>query len=177
MTTTSKLRVSVADQADALEILRSEVEGATGFSVEPELQEAEHDELVVEMRFTGLVTPEPQLAARAVQRSRSGIDVLSSWNEQLPARTPAPAILDSLYRTTDAKMPPAAWRAARDRVATAQWIAPTDSEVVSDRSYWQLAVPVLQGDGQSLIGEQQRRGYAHRFGTRDVAAGRVRLAS
>ena len=177
MTTTSKLRVSVADQADALEILRSEVEGATGFSVEPELQEAEHDELVVEMRFTGLVTPEPQLAARAVQRSRSGIDVLSSWNEQLPARTPAPAILDSLYRTTDAKMPPAAWRAARDRVATAQWIAPTDSEVVSDRSYWQLAVPVLQGDGQSLIGVQQRRGYAHRFGTQDVAAGRLRLAS
>src|ERR1700728_1915009 len=87
MTTTSKLRVSVADQADALEILRSEVEGATGLSVEPELQEAEHDELVVEMRFTGLVTPEPQLVARAVQRSSSGIDVLSSWNEQLPART------------------------------------------------------------------------------------------
>jgi hypothetical protein len=177
MTTTSKLRVSVADQADALEILRSEVEGATGFSVEPELQEAEHDELVVEMRFTGLVTPEPQVAARAVQRSRSGIEVLSSWNEQVPARTPAPAILDSLYRTTDATMPPAVWRAARDRVPTAQWIAPTDSEVVSDRSYWQLAVPVLQGDGQSLIGVQQRRGYAHRFGTRDVAAGRLRLAS
>jgi hypothetical protein len=177
MTTTSKLRVSVADQADALEILRSEVEGATGFSVEPELQEAEHDELVVEMRFTGPVTPEPQLAARAVQRSRSGIDVLSSWNEQLPARKPAPAILDSLYRTTDAKMPPAAWRAARDQVATAQWIAPADSEVVSDRSYWQLAVPVLQGDGHSLIGVQQRRGYAHRFGTQDVAKGRLRLAS
>jgi hypothetical protein len=177
MTTTSKLRVSVSDQADALEILRSEVEGATGFAVEPELQEAEHDELVVEMRFTGLVTPEPQLVARAVQRSTAGIDVLSSWNEQVPVGTPAPAILDSLYRTTDAKMPPAAWRAARDRLATAQWIAPTDDEPANDRSYWQLAVPVLQGDGHSLIGVQQRWGYAHRFSTQDVAAGRLRLAS
>jgi hypothetical protein len=177
MTTTSKLRVSVSDQADALEILRSEVEGATGFAVEPELQEAEHDELVVEMRFTGLVSPEPQLVARAVKRSTSGIDVLSSWNEQLPARDPAPAILDSLYRTTDATMPPAAWRAARDQLATAQWIAPTDTEVVSHRSCWQLAVPVLQADGQSLIGVQQRRGYARRFSTQDVAAGRLRLAS
>jgi hypothetical protein len=177
MTTTSKLRVSLADQADALEILRSEVEGATGFAVEPELQEAEHDELVVEMRFTGLVTPEPQLVARAVQRSSRGIDVLSSWNEQLPVGKPAPAILNSLYRSTDATMPPAARRAVRDHVATAQWIAPTDSEVVSDRSYWQLAVPVLQGDGQSLIGMQHRRGYTHRFSTQDVAAGRLRLAS
>ena len=40
MTTTSRLRVAISDTAEALEIVKVEVEGATGNPVRPEFQNA-----------------------------------------------------------------------------------------------------------------------------------------
>ncbi len=67
MKKTSKLRIATVDRSDALDFVRLAVEGATGFAVEPEFQEADRDELVVEVRLTGDHVVDPRLAARAVR--------------------------------------------------------------------------------------------------------------
>ncbi len=123
MRPTSKLRVVTSDSPDALAIIRQEVEGATGLAVEPEIQEIDGPDLVVELRLLESSAVVPGLVARAVERSTDGLDVLSTWNEggwfadPAPVPVPSQLILDGL----DAHLPPVVRRALRDDLPTAQW--------------------------------------------------------
>jgi hypothetical protein len=179
MEPTSKLRVVTTDTPDALRVVREEVEEATGLAAEPEIQEVDGGELVVELRLAGPTPVVPGLVARAVGRSRRGLDVLSSWNEARGVVDPAPAsgqvILDGLAD----HLPAVVRRALRDDIPTAQWQGTsTGIRTPGEGSpAWQLAVPVVKADGRPLVAYQQRRGYSFRFGTHDVVAARVELAS
>ncbi len=121
MRPTSKLRVVTADSPDALHVIRQEVEGATGLAVEPEIQEVDGPDLVVELRLLDSSTVVPGLVTRAVGRSTEGLDVLSTWNDggrvTDPAPVPGQVILDGL----DAHLPAVVRRALRDDLPTAQW--------------------------------------------------------
>ena len=64
MEPTSKLRVVTADAPEALRVIRQEVEEATGLAAQPEIQEVERSELVVELRLAGATVVAPGLVAR-----------------------------------------------------------------------------------------------------------------
>lgn len=178
MEPTTKLRVVTADRPDALQVVRQGVEEATGLAAEPEIQEVDGSELVVELRLGGPPAAAPALVARAIEQSRRGLGVLSSWHEATPIGGPAPApgqviLLDGL----EDDLPPVVHRALRDEVPTAQCERPGAARARGRVPAWQLAVPVVRADGRPLVGYQQRLGYSFRFGTHDVAAARVELAS
>jgi hypothetical protein len=181
MSTTNKLRVITTDAPDALQVIKQEVEEATGFAVEPEIQEVDGADLVVELRLAGPTPAAPSLVARAVERSSRGVDVLSTWNEAGRIAGPAPASSQVILDGLGDQLPAVARRALRDDLPTAQWhrtgtgFGPGGPE--EGPPSWQLAVPVVRSDGRSLVGYQRRRGYTFRFGTHDVEAARVDLAS
>jgi hypothetical protein len=109
MTTTSRLRVAISDSAEALQIVKLEVEGATGHPVRPEFQESEFEELVVELRLGAPGVPEPNLIARA--RSSAPLLTLMFWAFGTRARTamslfPNPASWCSGSLTTQCQMLP-----------------------------------------------------------------------
>jgi hypothetical protein len=181
MEPTSKLRVVTADAPDALRVVRQLVEEATGLAAEPEIQEVDGSELVVELRLAGPTVAAPGLVARAVGRSSRDLDVLSTWNEALPMIDPAPASGQVILDGYDDHLPAVVRRALRDHLPTAQWQpagAEAGTRLAGDgRPAWLLAVPVVRPDGRPLVGYQQRRGYSFRFGLQDIEAARVDLAS
>ncbi len=176
MRPTSKLRVVTSDSPDALDVIRHEVEGATGLAVEPEIQEIDGADLVVELRLVDSSAVVPGLVARAVERSTGGLDVLSTWNERGRIADPAPVLGQVVLDDLDHHLPPVVRRALRDDLPTAHWSA-TGTSGAGDAHSWQLAVPVVRPDGRSVVGYQRRRGYSIRFGTHDVDAARADLAS
>jgi len=176
MTTTSRLRVAISDTTDALDIVRVEVEGATGYPVRPEFQESEFDELVVELRLDAPRSAEPNLIARAIERT-TPIDVLGVWNENPRSYEPAPIASQLVFASTDTAMPDVAKRAVRDELATARWQPPANTGSGSAAPHWQLAVPVLQTDGEEIVAVQRRNGYSLRFTPDDVVGTWLGLAS
>ncbi len=177
MTAASKLRVATADAPDALDLMKVGVETATGFAVEPQFQEIDCGDLVVEMRLTDSQAAAPQLVARAIERSACGIEVLSTWKEASPTRAPAPVSSGQVFDVLEGPLPKVARRALLDDIPTAQWRGRAGGAARADRSYWQLAVPVVRSDGQSIVGVHRRQGYSLRFGVHDAGAVREGLTS
>jgi len=177
MTTTSRLRVAISDTAEALEIVKVEVEGATGYPVRPEFQESEFDELVVELRLDAPDSAEPNLIARAIERRTPDIDVLGAWNEDPRGYEPAPMASQFIFAATDDSMPDVAKRAVRDELATAKWQPHANTTPGSGTPHWQLAVPILQTDGEEIVAVQRRNGYSLRFTPDDVVGTWLGLAS
>lgn len=185
MEPTSKLRVLTRDTPDALRVLREEVEEATGRAAEPEIQEVDGPELVVELRLAGPTPVAPGLVARAVGRSSRGLEVLSTWNEASPVTAPTPAPSRVILDGRQDHLPAVVRRALRDAIPTAQWqgtegpSSPESRSCLSPerRRAWQLAVPMVTPDGRRLVAYQQRRGHAFRFGMHDVVAARAEVAS
>jgi len=177
VTTTSRLRVAISDTAEALEIVKVEVEGATGCPVRPEFQESELDELVVDLRLGTSSSAEPNLIARAIERTAPHIDVLGVWNESPRGHEPAPIPSQFVFAATDDSMPEVAKRAVRDELATAQWHPSGNTTQGREGAYWQLAVPVLQTDGEEIVAVQRRNGYSLRFSLDDVVGTWLGLAS
>jgi hypothetical protein len=177
MAPTSKLRVATPDVADALDVVKVEVEGATGFAVEPQFQEIDRADLVVEMRLTDSYDAEPGLVARAIERSASGLEVLSTWKEVPATLAPAPRSSPEVFDRPGVPMPEVARRALHDDIPTAQWFGAREFTTGDVTPQWHLAVPVVRSDGLSIVGVQRRRGYTRRFCIRDAAAARLGLAS
>ena len=177
MEPTSKLRVAVPDGANALRFVTAEIEEATGIALEPELQEVDGGDLVVELRLADWSICDSKLVVRAVERLSDDLEVLSTWQEAPPPRDPAPVTSQSVFASTDVAMPEVAQRAFRDDLPTAQW--PRSSRVPGgeQKACWQLAVPMRRSNGQVLVGVQQRSGYSHRFGVHEAKALRLGLAS
>jgi hypothetical protein len=177
MTSSSRLRVAISDTAEALEIVKLEVEGATGYPVRPEFQETEFDELVVELRLGAPSSTEPNRIARAIQRTSRDIDVLGVWNAKQSDHEPAPIPSQLVFGATNDSMPDVAKRAVRDQLATAQWHPSTNTTPRGDIPHWQLAVPVLQADGEEVVAVHRRNGYSLRYTPEDVVGTWLGLAS
>jgi hypothetical protein len=177
MTSSSRLRVAISDTAEALEIVKLEVEGATGFPVRPEFQESEFDELVVELRLGAPSSTEPNRIARAIERTSRDIDVLGVWNEKQPDHEPTPIPSQLVFEATDDSMPEVAKRAVRDQLATARWRPTTNATPSGDIPHWQLAVPVLQADGEEVVAVHRRNGYSLRYTPEDVVGTWLGLGS
>ena len=177
MEPTSKLRVALPDGENALQVVTSEIEEATGIGFEPELQEVDRGDLVVELRHTGSSPIDARLVGRAVERLAGDLEVLSTWQESAPPRTPVPATTQAVFAGTGAPMPEVAQRALRDDLPTAKWPGALRVPVGEPNACWQLAVPMHRRDGRVLVGVMQRSGYSRRFGVHEAAALRLGLAS
>jgi hypothetical protein len=177
MEPTSKLRVVVPDGANALRVVTTEIEEATGIALEPELQEVDGGDLVVELRLADSSNCDSRLVVRAVERLSDDLEVLSTWQEAPPTHDPAPVTSQSVFAGPDVAMPEVALRAFRDRLPTAQWPGTFRVPVGEATACWQLAVPMRRSNGQVLVGVLQRSGYSHRFGVREAKAVRLGLAS
>jgi hypothetical protein len=176
MTTTSKLRVAISDSSAALEIVKIEVEGATGCTARPEFQESELDALVVEMRLVDSDPANLGLVARAIECTSPSLDVLGVWSESSPDRMPSAVPARMVYSGTDDSMPNVAKRAVRDELPSAQWHPCPGGEPGDDRPHWQLAVPVVLADGEKVVAVRRRNGYSHRFTTDDAVSTWLGLA-
>ncbi|HEY1989103.1 MAG TPA: hypothetical protein VGG43_06540 [Acidimicrobiales bacterium] len=169
MTATNKIRVATADRAGAINLVRAEVESATGMAVEAEFQEIEGDCLILELRVGDESThsAHPTRLGIAVDNAAPAVQVLSAWNEPAAA-DPFPQLCNRVLGVQFDTMPAVAHRALIDRLPTAQW----------DRSdaCWHLAVPSVFAT-RPLVGVSHRRGYTHRFTSFEAAAIRCGLAS
>lgn len=177
MTVTNKLRVAVHDGADALDLVKVEVEGATGLAVEPVFQEVDRSELVVELALpdSGAVAPDHIISA--VEASVSELDVLSTWTEAPGPAFPTPIASETVFDAVDDPLPEVARRALRDELPTAEWLPSIRDIGGGDRSYWALAVPLLLPERPAVVGVRRRWGYSLRFSALDAASARVGLSS
>lgn len=173
MTTTGKLRVAVTDGSQALQFVTSGIEDATGVAIEPEFQEIDRGDLVVELRLPSANVADAKLVAHALDYLSDDLVVLSSWQEEPRPASASPLISHSVFVGAGTPMPDVARRALRDDLPTAKW--PT--RVGELKGYWQVAVPFHRSDGEVLVGFQRRRGYSRRFGAHEVKALRLGLAS
>jgi hypothetical protein len=170
MKATNMLRIATADTAGAVSFACSEVETAVGLPVKPELQEIENGCLIVELRLgdAHVHVPSPARLALAVDKSTTGVEVLSAWNEP-SAPTPDPRHCDSVLTPPDDSMASVARRALKDDLPTAEW----EPKALS----WHLAVPCTRSPLTTVIGLSNRCGYSLRFTSLEVTAIRRGLAS
>jgi hypothetical protein len=177
MTHSNKLRVATADMENALELVTVEVERATGFAVQPVLQEIDRADLVVELRLPDSDAVDSRHIACAVERTASNLDVLSNWIEASMPAVPAPASSESVLDVARDPMPEVAQRALRDQIPTAQWLDIRGGTAEDDRSCWVLAVPVMRSDGHSRVGVRRRHGYSLRFSAYEATTTQVGVGS
>ena len=166
MAHTGKLRVAVPDGLQALQVVTTGIEEATGVCIEPELQEIDRGDLVVELRLTDAAVADARLFANTVEHLSEELVVLSSWQEVAAPALATPMASQHVYVGTEAAMPDVARRALRDDLPTAKW----PSGAGELKGFWQVAVPFRRKDGEVLVGVQQRRGYSRRFGAQEVKA-------
>ena len=173
----NKLRVAIPNSTHALDLVKAEVQRATGFAVEPEFQEIDHSALIVEVRLAESDSAQPGDVARLVEGTAPELDLLSPWRESpfpcAAVRVSNEAVLDAF----DDSMPPAARRALRDDLPTAEWLSVKSDTTGQTQSHWLLAVPLVSVSTPTRIYIRRRAGYALRFGAHDAAAARSRLAS
>jgi hypothetical protein len=163
--------------ADALDVVKVEVETATGFAAQPVFQEIERSELVVELRLAGSGAADPGHIALAVESSAGDLNVLSTWIEPPQSRDPIPVASEIVFDVIDDPLPEAARRALRDGLPTAQWFPSIRDIAGGDRSYWMLAVFANRAEGPPLVGVRRRHGYSLRFSAHDAVSARMGLAS
>ena len=176
MSSTSKLRVAIPDDTDALDVVTLEVERATGFEAQPVLQEMDHTDLVVEMQLTDSNAADPRRIALTVEQANADLDVLSSWKEAdaLPLQTTR--AMPIVIETTDVVLPEVARRALENDVPTAQWLSRRNDAFGRDRACWILAVPSQRCGGAARVGICRRRGYATRFSANEAESALWSLA-
>ena len=167
--TTNKIRVAVADRPEALGLVVAAVDAALpGARTTPELQEIDRSELVVQLDVGGLDREVAPGDVRHRVSDGTGLDVLSTWREDEPpprGRRPRPA---TVVRGTSAGLPPAARRAVRTGVPTAQWDADgVGAPAPECRPGWLLAVPLDDPGGGKWVALAARPGRL-RFDLLDV---------
>ncbi len=173
MTAARKLRVAIPDSADALRLVQDGFEEITGLSVQPEFQEVDHGELIVEVLVDDpplipAVSPSVALVSRAVERSEFDMSVLSSWVEERPdflrSGLPVSAVADPFREAGHGAVD----RAARDELATSVWCPHPAGGGQRAAGVWQLAVPFRRLDHSTCIASSERAGYPYRFSSHDA---------
>src|SRR5665213_3453199 len=122
MTAKCMLRIATPDATNAIDIARSDVESAVGFSVRAEFQEIEGGNLIIEFQLgdDALHTPHPSQLASAVDKAVSNMEVLSSWTEST-APEPTPRTCPDVLGVGYEPLPQVAQRALNDDLPTANW--------------------------------------------------------
>ena len=155
-----RLRVALADTADALDLVTAEVHEATGLRVQTDFQEIElRGELVVEVRLADVGDYTPSDLAEMVSQGASHLEVLSTWTETAPRGGRRPQRCQKVLDLLDCEVPDLALRAHRDGVPTARWHHPSPTQ----RPHWLLAVPGIDAERRAVIGISRRSGYQYRF--------------
>ena len=168
-----KLRVAIPDGNQALEVMTTGIEEATGHFIEPELQEIDRGDLVVELRLANADDADARQLTNTIDHLSHDLVVLSSWNEVAVPTPSTPMPSQSIFVGAETAMPEVARRALRDNLPTARW--PSGSGEL--KGFWEVAVPFHRHDGEVVVGFQQRRGYSRRFGAHEIQALRLGLAS
>jgi hypothetical protein len=166
MTGANKLRVTMPDSSSALDVLTAKVHLVTGLDVQAELQEIDHEDLIVELRLAELASRPPYQLALLIEDASTGLEVLSSWHEQeteVKSRvSPQPQVMGF----GDLLLPSVVRRAFDDRIPTASWQGTSDPHL----PHWLLAVPAMTAGGHMVAGVQRRNGYSHRFTVSEATA-------
>jgi len=173
MTSTNKLRVITPDSSSALNVLTARVQRATGRAVQAELQEIDHEDLIVELRLAEGSSPPPYQLALLIEEASTGLQVLSMWREERTDLTSRVSRQPQVMGYEDLFLPSVVRRAFDDRIPTASWQGARDLQ----RPHWLLAVPVMTACGQMVAGVQRRNGYSHRFTVAEATAIRNRLVA
>lgn len=154
-----KLRVVLDDRVDALDVMKAEVYGASGFAPAVDFQEIERPgELVVEIRLADAGSYLPSDLLVMVGAGTTHLEVLSAWREETGASGRRPTechVIDLMH----CEIPDLALRAHRDGVPTACWYQASSTS----SSHWLLAVPGFDADRKAVVGISRRTGYYHRF--------------
>ncbi len=174
---TSKLRIALRDNPDDIEFVRTKVEADTGMVLEPEFQEIDTTQLIVELRVAGAGHRRDRLA-EAVGDSVPEVDVLSTWHELPSPDAPGRPAFDAVVVVPTADAPEAVHRSLCSGIPTAMWCAPGAGD---DRSAagsgWLLSVPLDHGGISPVTALARRRGYSIRFSAHDAAAVRHQYAA
>jgi hypothetical protein len=163
--TPSRLRVSIPESSSALEAVTSGVHQATGFEVEPALQELDNGHLIVELSVHDPGRSSPREVTELIEQSAPELDVLSAWRGVEQDHCPQAAAADRVLRVQDSPLPDVARRAVDDNLATAKW-HPTCDEYAA---HWLLAVPVRGAERAGLVALRRREGYSYRFSALDAS--------
>jgi hypothetical protein len=159
MTSASKVRVAIPDASFALEVATARVRAATGLRAEPEFQEIDRGDLIVELRLPEVGEWPPRRVADLVERSAPDLEVLSTWREPVSRLKPRPSLDGRIMSVHDAALPEVARRAFDDYLPTATWRPIADGDI----AHWQLAVPVVVGGCHAVAILLRRNGYSFRF--------------
>ncbi len=176
--TTSKLRIALRDNPEDIEFVRTKVEADTGMVLEPEFQEIDTTQLIVELRVAGAGGHGRDHLAEAVGGSVPEVDVLSTWHELPSTNGPGRPAFDAVVVVPTADAPEAVHRSLCSGIPTAMWCA---SRPGDDRtglgSGWLLSVPLDHGGISPVTALARRRGYSIRFSAHDADAVRHQYAA
>jgi hypothetical protein len=159
MTSASKVRVAIPDTSFALEVATARVSDATGLRAEPEFQEIDRGDLIVELRLPEAGEYPARQLADLVERSAPDLEVLSTWREPVARIKPRPSLAGRVLSVDDTALPEVARRALDDYLPTATWRPRADGDV----AHWQLAVPVVVAGSDTVAIVHRRNGYSFRF--------------
>jgi hypothetical protein len=173
MTSASKVRVAIPDASFALEVATARVRAATGLRAEPEFQEIDRGDLIVELRLPEVGECPPRQLADLVERSSPDLEVLSAWREPVAHVKPRPSLAGRVMSVDDTALPEVARRAFDDYLPTATWRPVADGDV----AHWQLAVPVVVSGCHVLAIVLRRNGYSFRFSALEAHVLGAALAS
>jgi hypothetical protein len=165
--------VATPDSSSALDVLTAKVHLATGLGVEAELQEIDHDDLIVELRLAEADEYPPRRLAQLVEEAATGLEVLSSWRECETGLTTQASPQPQVVTFGDPVLSPVVQRAFDDHLPTARWQSSKENSL----PHWLLAVPAVVANGQMVAGVQRRNGYSHRFTVADATTIRNSLVA
>jgi hypothetical protein len=152
-------------------VATAKVHLATGLGVRPDFQEIDRSDLIVELSISETQGCPHRQLGRLVERSSTGLEVLSSWSETEPIITYDRHEQPKIVHCGDPTVPSTARRAFDDRVPTARWQTGTDGDV----PHWFLAVPAVSFDDRMIAAIIRRSGYSYRFSALEATALRASL--
>jgi hypothetical protein len=159
MTSASKVRVALPDASFALEVATARISAATGLRAEPEFQEIDRGDLIVELRLPEVGDCPVRQLADLVERSAPDLEVLSTWREPVARVRPRPSLAGRVMSVDDTALPEVARRAFDAYLPTATWRPLVNGDV----AHWQLAVPVVVAGSDAVAIVLRRNGYSFRF--------------
>jgi hypothetical protein len=173
MASTIKLRVSLADTSSAIDLVMDRIQHATGLAAQPDYQELDRRELIVELSLPYAQVRQPSGLARIVERHSSDFELLSTWREAGSGTDLHRCSPTEMCKESDRVLPRSARRAVADQLPTARWQASRDGQP----SHWELAVPVVGRHDGVIAAVARRSGYSHRFSALDAQALRMQVAT
>ena len=178
MTPNIRLRVSLTDTSSGIGLITDCIHRATGIAAQPEFQELDRRDLLVELSLPAGPQSAVSGLARIVQRNSARFEVLSAWREAgplpgIPVVSFEPGRRLQICRAVDRDLPRSASRALEDGLPTACWRPGTAERA----PHWELAVPRVGSEDRPVALVARRSGYSYRFSSFDAEALKIRMTS